>query len=79
MDKLADLQYNVDNNVNDDANSEQVVEKIDKTKLENVTNPDCTHSRTKKAPADDEFDAPIDEIACLDCPMGWHIRREVTS
>lgn len=79
MDNSDEISYNK-SNANDNVNlaDGEVVEKIDISQLQDVTVPGCTHQRTSVTPADDEFDAPIDEVHCLDCPLGWHIRR-VTS
>ena len=76
MDNSSDIEYNKPNNANDDVPEQGVVvEKIDKSTLENVNDPNCKHLRTKRSPADEEFGSPVDEMACLDCPMGWHIAR----
>lgn len=73
-----EIGYNIVNNVNDEWNGElagqalsgKVVETVDKTTLENVSNPGCKHLRTVKRPAD-EFMEDVTEITCEDCPLGW--------
>lgn len=77
---MDDLRYNTDND-NENPKWEkdvagkviegEVVERISKSDLQNITVTGCKHLNTSSKPAE-EFDNML-EYTCNDCPIGWFV------
>lgn len=82
---MTDMGYNTANeNANDEwkksLNGEEisgeVVERIDRSNLVQLTKPECKHKNVTRSVAT-EFDIPVTEISCNDCPIGWFEKAQV--
>lgn len=79
-DNTGEILYNT-SNVNDQWTREvgdktitgEVVEKLDKSQFRPITVKGCEHTRTAK---DDEESDGYYAIKCVDCPVGWLVRKE---
>lgn len=77
-----DMGYNIANNDNDTWESQvgdttisgKVVERIQKSDLTPITVTGCKHLRTERD-ASEETEHYYG-VHCLDCPIGWLIRKE---
>lgn len=58
------LVYNISNH------DGELVERIDMANAVTLTKPDCKHTRLKKTRSN-EFEKPMTDISCMDCPLGW--------